>query len=355
MNIAIIGDTHAGARSSANHILNHMEKYFYQEFFPTLEKYDIDRLIHLGDLFDRRKYINYTTLHRWKTFFFSELQSRGIQMDIIPGNHDVAYKNTNELNSLDLLLEPYNNVVIHHQPTIINIDNRKIGLVPWVNKENYNECVSFIRDNANNVDWLGGHFDIQGVEMIRGVKSEDGFSQGFFRDYRQVLSGHYHTPSVNGNIWYPGSPYEFTWADYAQDKGFVMYNTKTDEFEKISTQDSMFYKVYYDDSNEFELKKKQSFFPTYKDKYVKVIVQNKNNTVKFDQFISNLYNHNPFDISIVESEVELGLSEDDMNIEMQSTIEVIESTIDNMSLNVPNEELKKLFYELYNEAMNNEV
>lgn len=354
MQIAIISDSHWGIRQDNHCFLRYMTNYFENEFFPEIDRRGIQYIIHLGDVFDRRKFVNFNTLREAKRVFFDELVKRKIRLYAIPGNHDVAYKNTNELNSLDLLLESYGNIDVYHFPTTMKFDNRKIGLVPWINGENYDKSVNFIKNNSH-VDLLAGHFDIQGVEMLKGIKSDEGFSQSFFSDYKQVISGHYHTPSVNGNIWYPGSQYEFTWADYGQDKGFLIYDTNTDDLTKVSTNSRMFHKVYYDDSNEFELKKLQSDLSKYQDKYVKVIVREKNSKTRFDQFISNLHNANPFDVSIVESDLEFGLSEDELNVETQSTMEIIDSTIDNMTLNVPPTELKKLFHELYNEALNIEV
>jgi len=354
MEIAILNDTHAGSRQDQQNMMRYMSRFFENEFFPEIDKRGISTIIHLGDVFDRRKFINFNTLRETKRVLFDELEKRDIQVYIIPGNHDVAYKNTNTLNSLDLLLESYSNIEIFHSPTILKFDDKRIGLVPWINSENYDETVSFIRNNSD-VDLLGGHFDIQGVEMLKGVRSDEGFNQSFFSDYKQVISGHYHTPSINGNIWYPGSQYEFTWADYGQDKGYLIYDTSTDDLTKISTRSRMFHKIYYDDSDEFELKKLQSDLSKFEDKYVKVIVREKNSKTKFDQFITNLHNANAFDVSIVESDLEFGLSQDELNVETQSTMEIIDSTIDSMTVNVSTTDLKKLFHELYNEAMNIEV
>ena len=56
-------------------------------------------------------------------------------MDIILGNHDTYFKNTNTLNSLKELQGHYmNEVNIIEKPTVVNYDGLKIGLLPWVKK-----------------------------------------------------------------------------------------------------------------------------------------------------------------------------------------------------------------------------
>ena len=100
---------------------------------------------------------------------------------------------------------------------------------------------------------------------------------------------------------------------------------------------------------------KRSFFKLYTDKFVKVIVKKKDNKKKFDAFLNDIYSFNPHDVSVVESDETFVLSEDQINTETKSTMEIINSTIDNMTLNVPTQELKTLFSELYSESLSLEV
>ena len=76
-------------------------KAFYEEiFFPYLDQHDIKHIIHMGDYFDRRKFINFASMQRNIEHFVKPMIERGITMDLIIGNHDTYYKNTNEVNSL---------------------------------------------------------------------------------------------------------------------------------------------------------------------------------------------------------------------------------------------------------------
>ena len=86
--------------------------------------------------------------------------------------------------------------------------------------------------------------------------------------------------------------------------------------------------------------------------YVRAKKENKN---KFDAFLNDIYSFNPHDVSVVESDETFVLSEDQINAETKSTMEIINSTIDNMTLNVSTQELKTLFSELYSESLSLEV
>jgi metallophosphoesterase superfamily enzyme len=120
MKFAILNDTHAGIRNSSEIFLDNAEKFYSTVFFPYLEEHKITHIVHLGDFFDNRKFINFRALHRNRKMFLSQLRERSLTMDIICGNHDTFYKNTNELNSLKELLGHYmDEVRIIHEPTEI--------------------------------------------------------------------------------------------------------------------------------------------------------------------------------------------------------------------------------------------
>ena len=52
MKIAIITDTHMGARKGSTHLHDYFELFYKNVFFPTLEENGIDTIIHMGDVFD---------------------------------------------------------------------------------------------------------------------------------------------------------------------------------------------------------------------------------------------------------------------------------------------------------------
>ncbi len=99
MNIAIINDTHFGIRNDSVYFLDKCLNYFESVFFPYIADNNITEIIHLGDFFDRRKYINFNTLTQVRKRFLEKIPN-SVNFRIIIGNHDTYYKNTNEINSL---------------------------------------------------------------------------------------------------------------------------------------------------------------------------------------------------------------------------------------------------------------
>ena len=101
MKIALINDTHFGARNDSQAFMNYFRKFYEEVFFPTLEERGIRDIIHLGDVVDRRKFINWKTVYQMREMFFDACYGRYINLHLIVGNHDTYFRNTNIVNSLD--------------------------------------------------------------------------------------------------------------------------------------------------------------------------------------------------------------------------------------------------------------
>ena len=108
MKIAIITDTHYGARKGSKYLHDYFEKFYDDVFFPTLEAEGIDTVIHMGDAFDSRKSIDYQSLEWAKRVVFDRLKNYNVHM--IVGNHDCYYKNTNERKFSRISSADYNNI-----------------------------------------------------------------------------------------------------------------------------------------------------------------------------------------------------------------------------------------------------
>ena len=153
MKIAILNDTHAGVRNSSDVFTNNATKFYEEVFFPYLKENNIKRILHLGDVFDNRKFINFKTLNSYRKNFLAKLREYGIHMDIVPGNHDVFYKNTNELNSLKELLGHYmGEVTIHMEPTVLDLDGMQFAMLPWICQDNYEPVTSTLSLNKQTLN-----------------------------------------------------------------------------------------------------------------------------------------------------------------------------------------------------------
>ncbi len=95
MKIALLNDTHFGARSDSPIFNEYFYKFLETNFFPYLKQNNITTLIHLGDVVDRRKFVNFKIAHDIRNRFFNRLWKEKIDTHIILGNHDTYYKNTN--------------------------------------------------------------------------------------------------------------------------------------------------------------------------------------------------------------------------------------------------------------------
>ena len=112
MKICILADTHWGVRSDSLFFHDYFKQTLNEFLFPFLRKNNIQKIVHLGDLVDRRKYVNILTANRLKEDFLNVVEKE-FQMDLIIGNHDTFYKNTNSLNSAEeLIAGKYQNISV---------------------------------------------------------------------------------------------------------------------------------------------------------------------------------------------------------------------------------------------------
>jgi DNA repair exonuclease SbcCD nuclease subunit len=358
MKIALITDQHFGARNDSPVFLDMYEKFYTQVFFPKIDQENIREVLILGDTFDRRKYVNFYTLKRAKEMFFAPLANRGIKVHMLAGNHDTYFKNTNEVNSISLLLQEYDNINVIHHPSNIYVgenNEHKICMMPWICVENYEDSMETLKDT--DAKYCMGHFEIDGFAMYRGMPSHEGLDRAHFRKFVRTFSGHYHHKSNSDSIHYLGNPYQLTWQDYGDDRGFHLFNLGNDDLEFVVNPFEIFHKVVYDDKEKSIKELTDIDFTPYTSTYVKVVVMNKTNPYLFDKFMNGLYNVNPADITIVEdfSEMNEGL-EDDMVDQAEDTLTILGKYIDSVSEeNIDNNRLKNLMKELYLEALNTET
>lgn len=346
MLIAILNDTHAGVRNSSEIFMDYQEAFYKDVFFPYLKEHDITNIFHLGDYYDHRKNINFKALHHNRKIFLEPMKEMGIHMDIIPGNHDTFYKNTNDLTSLKELLGYYtSNVTIITKPTKVN----GVHLIPWINDENYVEFVDYIRQNDGI---LMAHLELKGFDVLKGFASPHGMDALLFKGYDAVYSGHYHVASTQGNVKYLGSQMEFTWNDVDDQKYFHIFNTETGEMTKVLNPLTLFKRIYYDDTT----MNYDEIVTNTASKFVKIIVENKTNPFMFDKFIDRIVATGIHDLKIIENFQEfLGENVSTSLEDIENTQELMDDYIDNTMTDLDKNKLKTLMNGLYNEAIDMEI
>ena len=351
MKIALITDTHWGVRNDNIAFMDNSKKFLDEVFFPYLDDNNVRTVVHLGDLVDRRKYINMQTATRLRIDFLDKLANRGLDVHIIAGNHDTYFKNTNRINALHELVVGKYDFKIHDQiPREVEFDSATVLMLPWICDENREVCLHKIKTTPAQI--VMGHLELAGFEMYRGSIVSHGDDRHIFDRFDMVLSGHYHHRSSDGSIHYLGSHAEFTWSDYDDRKGFHILDTETRNLTFIENPYTMFDKVWYDDVK-LGREPEGIDLDQYKGKIIKVIVQNKTDPYRFDKFIDAFEKVGVLEMQIVEDHLNLGATEDEEIVnEAESTINIFKKYIDQVnSANLDKVRLEKTIVELYQEAL----
>jgi DNA repair exonuclease SbcCD nuclease subunit len=342
MKVAIITDQHFGCRKNSKVFHDYFLKFYNDVFFPTIEKEGITTVIDMGDTFDSRKGIDFAALAWSKVNYFDRLEQLGCTVHTIVGNHTAYYKNTNEVNAIDLLLREYDNIHIYSEATKIKVDNLDILLVPWINNENEKTTLKLIEKTSCPVTM--GHLELKGFRIHRGYVMESGTDCNLFKKFERVFSGHYHTRSNQDNIYYLGNPYEIYWNDLEDTRGFHLFDTDTLEHTPVNNPYRIFYNIYYED-NDYQT------FDTreYEGKIVKLIVRKKTNPKKFEKFVDKLYNSNVHELKIIENFV-IQESEDFEAFESEDTLSILNRYIGEAEINLDKSRVQKMIQEIYQEA-----
>lgn len=320
MKYAIVTDTHLSVRNDLESLAQHQNHFWEHVFFPILKERGINQILHLGDFFDKRQFVTVKSMHNLQDVFLKLLEDYDCKMDLIVGNHDILYRNTVDFNAPSNMFNNNQRINVITKPT--KIEN--ILMVPWIAKNNAEEC--FDAMEKTDALYCFGHFEIAGFELHKGQVAESGLDKKIFLKFHKVLSGHFHTRSQNGNIIYVGSPFEMTWNDYNDMRGFHIFDTETGDLEFIPYEESMFFKVEYDNDNHFW----QPYKPkSLTGKFVKVIVKNKDSLIDFEHWVKKLQSYVPNEFQIYESTIDINGIEIEMeNAEKAlSNIEIIQQKI----------------------------
>jgi len=343
--IAIITDTHFGVRNDNIYFMKNMKMFFEDIFFPYLLENNIDVLIHMGDVWDRRKYINFHTLNFFKEHFFDKLREYGIEMFVCVGNHDVYYKNTNTVNSVSGLLKEYDNIHIYDGvASEVNIKGKDFLFIPWLTSDNGQQSYEVINKTKCKIAF--GHLEISGYEMHKGAICEHGEDKDVYKKFEMVYTGHFHTKNSHGNISYLGTPYEMTFADCGEEKGFHVLDVQTNELKYIVNPHRMFYRAVYVEGNTYS----KEYFNKFASSYVKVIVGEAINPKKFSTFLDSIYAVTPLDVTVVE-EKKIELENNTVEVKMsEDTLTILNAYVDDLVLDMDKNRLKNLLKEIYLDA-----
>ena len=342
MKIAIITDQHFGARKGSKFLHEYFKKFYDDVFFPYLKEHNITTVVDMGDTFDNRRSIDLWSLEWAKENYYDKLEKMGVTVHTIVGNHTAYYKDTNSINSVDLLLKQYKNVEVYSECTEVVLDKLNVLFIPWINAENYQDSVNAIK--VSDSICAMGHLELNGFRAHRGHVMEEGMACDVFEKFDKVFSGHYHTRSDNGKIFYLGNPYEMFWNDVNDTRGFHIFDTDTLTHTPVNNPYKLFYNIYYEDTNY-----KLFNVSEYEDKIVKVIVRKKSKPKDFEKFIDKLYSVGVQDLKIIEN-FDIQESEEFDIDEEENTLSILNRYIDESEFELDKNVIKGIFQDLYRQV-----
>lgn len=302
--ILIMTDTHQGSRIGSGVFRNHFREYYRDVLFPFIKNNDIDEVLHLGDFFDNRSALSLADIDYIMNEYIPLIEDAGVNFTIIAGNHDTHYRTTNRINSLAIFNQCKRVTVVDDDVMLIPTDGGKTFVMcPWINNENYDSIMETLSRYANDDHILCGHFEIAGCLMYKNsIPCRGGLDPEIFKGYHKVLSGHFHHPSRYGNIEYIGALFKYTWEDYGDWRGYLVYDTETNTFDRFENKHSLFEFVDYD-KEDIESISPKDYKDRFTDKYVKVKVVNEYDRITFKEFIREIEKSGAIQVDVIDETI----------------------------------------------------
>lgn len=343
MKVAIIADTHFGVKKSDSTFQLSQLRFFQTQFVPELKEQHIDTIIVCGDVFDTRQQINVQTQNVVVELFKETFKD--FKVHVIVGNHDIFHTNTTDVHSLKILdLLP--NVTVYDKPTEVDLDGDNVLMLPWI--VDYTEFDQIV---LKHYKYCFAHLDLVGFDM-GGRLSDVGLSMKQVMDkIDHTFTGHYHNRSNRENydgktITYVGSPYQITRIDKNCDRGYLVLDTKTEEYEWHNNTKSMKFQYFLYpaiDKNRITGHVVDIHIPYDKQNETKQIYELvKELDGMFPAYPVNVFNDDP---PIADGNLDLSIDTEKFNI-----LNMAKTYIDQLELeNISHEELYGAMETLYNQ------
>lgn len=219
MKSALFTDIHFGAKGNSE-LHNQDCLNFIDWFCDNVSKDDeIDHIIFLGDWHENRNAVNISTL-TYSYLGAKKLNSLGIPIFFIIGNHDLYHRHNRNLHSIPHFDE-FQNFIMINEPTVVEHIGDGCLLCPFIFHHEYDTLLKY-----NNIPVWMGHFEFQGFQ-ITGYTSvmKNGPDASLFKKPKHILSGHFHKRQSTANVTYIGNTFPMSYAD-ANDKkrGMAIYD-----------------------------------------------------------------------------------------------------------------------------------
>ena len=346
--VAILCDIHFDIRNGSAFFSGKYKEFFDKVFFPTLKERGIKTLWILGDTWEYRTKINSVSLNFAIKNFFDRLEEDEIDTTIIYGNHDVAYRADNSINTIDFLGKMYPNLRVVKDFATLTVHGQPINFMPWIHAKNFGAAMEFMAAAPPTV--LCGHYEINGFETTKGQYAHGGLEPNIFSKFDKVFSGHFHIRSNQGPIHYLGNPFQTNWGDYGYERGFHFFDVETHELEFVSNPFDIYAKIDYNDDIDIGTFSYSAFTNMIVRVYIPSYATTNQN--KLSLFLDKLQQA-AYSTEVVEREAVAVLSETG-EIEFLDNKELIDKYINEVvdAPNIDKTVLLGMFNELYVDAQN---
>lgn len=205
----VIGDIHFKSNNAKE------SKILMKEIIKNINHYQPDAVVFLGDILNDFNRIELELLHRATSFLIecakiTYKSSYSPDVYVLVGNHDRANNQiflTDKHPFIGLKNSKYPNLHIIDTPKDVYAKDKRVTFCPYVPEDRFIEALMTTKKKLSiNIDLLFAHQDFSNIKMdeLSSVKI--------------IISGHIHDSSKSGNIFYPGTPYQHTFAE-SKNKG----------------------------------------------------------------------------------------------------------------------------------------
>jgi DNA repair exonuclease SbcCD nuclease subunit len=350
MKYLLTGDIHIGARKESQLFYDIILKFF-QEIKNICISENIDVLWILGDLFDDRQHLHIYGKQKAYNILDILLSVPNLQIKIIAGNHDIFYKNSLQISSLNMFIDYNERIEIIKTVSEYKIGNKSVIAFPWLCPES-DELKRFneIAEGIKIYDLCLGHFEVNTFDVIEGVTCDFGLKIDSFKNYKKVFSGHFHNGQRKENVQYCGSPYELTWGECGDKKGVYIFDSSDDSVKFIeNTWSPKHIKLKLS-----ELTKDKELIKNIHNNWIKLFIDTPIDDNKRLDLLTLIESQKPLEYSTID-EVE-GVELDNENIELSefegNELSIMCEYVDQQpDLKVSKDELKLYANSLYEECL----
>lgn len=179
------------------------------------DTHGVDRVVFTGDFFMVRHTFVASLLVRARAVL-ATWRPRGIKrVDIVPGNHDQFSRDGRNLLEIFGDLPGFR---VHTEPFFD--EDAGEAFMPW-RFDGVQPALEALA--AKSPRMLFAHLAIRDSLMNNTKRDEDGLAASVLHAFPHVIMGHYHAhQAVTSTSWYVGSPYQTSYAEAGQEKGYMI-------------------------------------------------------------------------------------------------------------------------------------